>query len=55
LRRRADSELFSLFLKPLWNVELDPVSGAMFASWTEFYGLDKLFQGLGLMGREPRQ
>ena len=55
LRRRADSELFSLFLKPLWSVEPDPVSSAMFASFTEFYGLDKLFQGLDLMGREPRQ
>ncbi len=55
LRKRADSELFSLFLKPLWNVDPDPVSSAMFVSLTEFYGLDKLFDGLDLMGREPRQ
>lgn len=55
LRKRPDSELFSLFLKPLWNIEPDPVSSEMFTALTHFYGLDELFEGLDLMGREPRQ
>lgn len=54
LRKRRDDELFGLFLKPLWNVEPDPVSSAMLDGLCSFYGLDRMFAGLDLLERAPQ-
>jgi len=43
-RRRADAEIFGLFLRPLWSVESDATSQEMIASMAAFYGLDDLFR-----------
>jgi len=43
-RRRSDAEIFSLFLRPLWNVESDPTSTEMISGMANFYGLDDLFR-----------
>jgi hypothetical protein len=45
-RRRADEEIFRLFLKPLWCVEDDPGYRSLQDGLTAFTGLDRLFEGL---------
>ena len=42
-RRRSDAEIFSLFLRPLWNVEGDPTSTEMISGLTSFFGVDDMF------------
>lgn len=54
LRKREDGEIFALFLKPLWRVEPDAESVAMFDGLCSFYGLDRLFAGLDLLERAPQ-
>lgn len=43
-RRRSDAEIFSLFLRPLWNVEGDPTSTEMISGLTSFFGVDDMFR-----------
>lgn len=43
LRKRPDSEIFELFLKPLWCVESEPGYVQLQAGICEQYGLDELF------------
>jgi len=52
-RRRGDSEIFRLFLRPLWSVEDDPSYRALLEGATEFFGLTELFDGLTVMPEDP--
>jgi len=42
-RRRADREIFELFLKPHWCIEGEPGYRELHAGLTEFFGLDAKF------------
>jgi GT2 family glycosyltransferase len=46
-RRRGDSEIFRLFLDPLWCIEEDPQFRALFDGATDFFGVRELFEDGG--------
>jgi hypothetical protein len=52
-RRRADREIFRLFLKPMWCIEEDPAYRQLHAGLADFAGLTQLFAGLDLPGTDP--
>ena len=49
----TDSEIFRLFLKPLWCVEGDAGYRELQAGLEAFLGLDRLFAGATEEGPEP--
>jgi GT2 family glycosyltransferase len=54
-RRRADQEVFRLFLKPMWCIEDDPAYRALHAGLARLTGVAELFAGLELPGAEPHR
>ena len=54
-RKRSDSEIFELFLKPLWCVEDDPGYQSLQAGAIEFLGIDTMFKGMTTMKDEPHR
>ncbi len=52
-RRRADAEIFHLFLRPMWCIEDDPQFRALFTGSTKFFGVDALFDGHTLLDQDP--
>lgn len=51
-RRRPDSEIFRLFLRPLWCIEDDPAYRSLFNGATDYFGVNDIFEGLTI-GKEP--
>ena len=45
-RRRPDSEIFRLFLRPLWCIEEDPAYRALFKGAGDYFGVNDMFEGL---------
>ena len=54
-RRRPDSEIFRLFLRPLWCVEEEAAYRSLQEGLVSFLGIDRWFEGLTVSGREPRK
>lgn len=54
LRRRPDSDILPLFLRPLWCVEADPGYDELQAGMAKFMGIDELFAGLTTLHEDPR-
>jgi len=54
-RRRADAEIFRLFLRPRWCVEDEPGYERLQSGLVSFLGIDELFEGLSEPGPEPRK
>ncbi len=54
LRRRPDSAILPLFLRPMWCVEGDPGYAQLQAGMTDFLGIDELFEGLTTLHEDPR-
>ncbi|MFT7667532.1 MAG: GT2 family glycosyltransferase [Planctomycetota bacterium] len=52
-RRRPDSEIFQLFLRPEWCIEAEPAYTELQQGLSEFLELDKLFSGLTEPGADP--
>ncbi len=52
-RKRADSEIFSLFLAPEWCIEREPGYLELHAGLSSMLGLDRLFEGLSEPGAQP--
>jgi GT2 family glycosyltransferase len=52
-RRREDTEIFHLFLRPLWCIEEDPQYRALFHGATEFFGITDMFAGLTVVSEDP--
>ncbi|MCC7011570.1 MAG: glycosyltransferase family 2 protein [Planctomycetes bacterium] len=52
-RKRADQEIFRLFLRPMWCIEDDPQFKGLLEGSAEFFGVTKLFEGLTLMTKDP--
>jgi hypothetical protein len=53
-RRRADADIFRLFLRPLWCVEEEAGYRALFDGVTDFFGIRVLFDGLTVMPEDPK-
>lgn len=54
-RRRPDSEIFPLFMKPMWCVEDEPAYRALHGGLAKFMGIENLFDGLSIDGRDPHR
>ena len=54
-RRRSDSEIFALFMKPLWCVEEEGAYRSLHSGLAKFLGIDAMFQGLSIDGRDPHR
>ena len=54
-RKRDDSEIFSMFLKPHWRIEDEKGYRELQEGLTSFLSLDSLFSGLSADGPEPRK
>ena len=54
-RRRSDAEIFQLFLKPMWCVEDEPGYKGLQEGAAAFLGIDRLFEGLSIPGRDPHR
>ena len=54
-RRRADEDIFRLFLKPMWCIEDEPAYRSLHAGLSDFSGLTSLFEGLELSGQDPHK
>ena len=52
-RKTDDSEILPLFLRPMWCIEGEPAYGELQSGMADFFGLDKLFDGLTTMPDEP--
>ncbi len=52
-RRRADEEIFRLFLKPLWCIEAEPAYQELHRGLASLMGLDALFEDLTIPGPDP--
>ena len=52
-RKRADAEIFRLFLRPMWCIEDDRAYRELQAGIAKFTGVDKLFDGLTLIDKDP--
>jgi len=55
VRRRPDSEIFPLFMKPMWCIEDEPAYRALHGGLAQFLGIEDLFRGLSIDGREPHR
>ncbi len=53
-RKRPDSEILRLFLKPHWCVEDDPAYQMLQESLTGLYDLDVLFEGVPTLEEDPK-
>ncbi|MFT5200546.1 MAG: GT2 family glycosyltransferase [Planctomycetota bacterium] len=53
-RKRPDSEILRLFLKPHWCVEGDPAYQMLQEGLTGMYNLDELFAGMPTIEEEPK-
>lgn len=53
-RRRSDTEIFKLFLRPLWCIEQDYGYRELHEGLTDFLGLAELFEGATRMKRDPK-
>jgi GT2 family glycosyltransferase len=54
-RARPDSEIFRLFLKPLWCVEEDEPYARLQAGLEDLFGLDEIFAGLTTIPGKPHK
>ncbi len=54
-RRRSDEEIFRLFLRPLWCIEPDPGYKELHDGLVDFFGIDRLFEGLTSLHEDPRR
>jgi GT2 family glycosyltransferase len=54
-RRRADSEIFPLFMNPMWCIEDESAYRSLHAGMAKFLGIDELFRGLSVDGRDPHR
>ncbi len=54
-RKRADSEIFRLFLKPHWCVEGEEEYMELQHGLTKHFGIDELFDGCSVQGPEPHK
>lgn len=52
-RRRPDSEILPLFLRPMWCIEGEPAYQELHEGFADFLGLNELFSGLTTMDDEP--
>jgi GT2 family glycosyltransferase len=52
-RKRADAEIFRMFLRPMWCIEADPAYRELHAGIAKFTGIDKLFDGLTSIEKDP--
>jgi len=52
-RLRPDSEIFPLFMKPMWCIEDESAYQALHNGITRFMGIEALFDGLSIHGRDP--
>ena len=53
-RKRADEEIFRLFLKPMWCIEGEAAYRELHDGIADFCGVRDLFEGLQLRGDDPR-
>ena len=51
-RRRPDSEILPLFLRPMWCIEGEPAYQELHDGFADFLGLNELFSGLTTMDEE---
>lgn len=54
-RRRPDSEIFPLFIRPMWCVEDEGAYRALHAGLGRFLGLDAMFEGHSVDGAKPHR
>jgi cellulose synthase/poly-beta-1,6-N-acetylglucosamine synthase-like glycosyltransferase len=54
-RKRADADIFRMFLRPMWCIEGDSAYRELQAGVTHFTGVDKLFDGLTLIEKDPHK
>jgi GT2 family glycosyltransferase len=54
-RRRPDSEILKLFLRPMWCIEQDASYMELHDGAARFFGLDELFDGLTTMDKDPHR
>jgi len=54
-RKRPDSEIFRLFLKPHWCVEGEREYMELQRGLTKHFGIDELFEGCSIEGPEPHK
>jgi GT2 family glycosyltransferase len=54
-RRRPDSEIFPMFMKPLWCVEEEGAYQALHHGLAKFLGIEAMFEGLTFHGRDPHR
>ena len=52
-RRRQDSEIFRLFLRPLWCTEDDPAYRALFAGASDYFGVRDAFGRVEEIAKKP--
>ena len=52
-RRRPDSEILPLFLRPMWCIEGEPAYQELHEGFADFLGLNELFSGLSTLDDEP--
>ena len=54
-RKRADSDIFRLFLRPEWCIEEEPGYQALQRGLSDLYGIGELFAGLTEPGMDPNK
>jgi len=54
-RRRADAEIFELFLRPFWCVEGEPGYVRLQDTLIDHFRIDELFEGLTYAGADPHK
>jgi len=54
-RRRADRDIFELFLRPLWYIEDDPAFRTLLDGSAEFFKVREMFEGLTLISKDPER
>lgn len=54
-RRRSDAEILPLFIKPLWCVEEEGAYQSLHHGLAKFLGIETLFEGLTIQGRDPHR
>jgi GT2 family glycosyltransferase len=52
-RRRADRDIFELFLRPMWPIEDDPAFLKLLDGSAEFFRVREMFEGLNLIQKDP--
>ncbi len=54
-RRRSDEEIFQLFLRPLWCIEPEMHYQMLHQGLVDFFGIDRLFEGLTTLHEDPQR